>query len=252
MFTELITERVKAEESLQKLNEQLSISNKELEQFAFVASHDLQEPLRMISSFLQLLEMKYKNKIDDTANQYISFAVDASERMKAFISDLLKYSKLGGNDEVFADVDCRKVLESVLSTCSRIVEESGAAIHVSRLPVITGRATQIEQLFLNLLSNAIKYKGEKSPDISIGFEEMENEWQFFVKDNGIGIDNKYLEKIFVIFQRLHNKKDYSGTGIGLSICKKIVEQHGGKIWLTSVPGEGSTFYFTISKNNKTA
>jgi PAS domain S-box-containing protein len=250
MFTEVITERIRAEEAMTKLNEQLTTSNRELEQFAYVASHDLQEPLRMVSSFLQLLEKKYKDKIDSTASQYIHFAVDGSERMKILINDLLKFSRLGNNTEGQVMVDCNEVSKNVLNVYQQTIKNSNAVVRFSNMPVVRGQKTQIEQLFQNLIGNALKYRGSDPPVIDVGCREYANHYEFFVKDNGIGIDKKYFNKIFIIFQRLHGKNEFGGTGIGLAICKKIAELHGGKIWVESEPGKGSTFYFTLLKTNK--
>jgi PAS domain S-box-containing protein len=248
MFTEVISEKIEAQKNLKKLNEQLIESNRELEQFAYVASHDLQEPLRMVSSFLQLLEKKYKAQLDDPAKQYIHFAVDGSERMKVLINDLLKFSRVGTGTDERASINCAEIAEGLLQVYEQKIGETGATINVGKLPVILGNRTQIEQLFQNLIGNAIKYRGKEPPVISIGAEPTEDgKWKFHVKDNGIGIESKFFEKVFVIFQRLHGKNEYSGTGIGLAICKKIVERHGGKIWIESVPGKGSTFYFTLAK-----
>lgn len=246
MFTEVITEKMKAQESLRKLNAQLLESNKELEQFAYVASHDLQEPLRMVSSFLQLLEKKYKEHLDDAARQYIHFAVDGSERMKVLINDLLKFSRVGTATTESGEVNCNEIVENIVKIYAETIKETGAEIAVSPLPVVNGNKTQIEQLFQNLIGNAIKYRGKEAPRIFIGCKEgEEGKWKFHVKDNGIGIESKFFEKVFVIFQRLHGKNEYSGTGIGLAICKKIVERHGGKIWIESEIGKGATFYFTL-------
>lgn len=246
MFTELITDRIKAEEAMKELNEQLFLSNKELEQFAYVASHDLQEPIRMVSSFLQLLEKKYKDKIDEKASQYISFAVDGAERMKTLINDLLKFSRLGTQREKNVLVDCNDIVQNVLSVYQYTIRDIGAEISISELPVVMGLKSELEQLFQNLIGNALKYRKARAyPIINITCERMDNYWLFKVKDNGIGIDDRYFEKIFIIFQRLHGRNDYSGTGIGLAICKKIVERHGGEIGVKSKLGEGSEFYFTI-------
>lgn len=247
MFTEMITERIKVQEHLKKLNIQLTESNKELEQFAYVASHDLQEPLRMVSSFLQLLEKKYKSQLDETAHQYIHYAVDGSERMKVLINDLLKFSRVGTAAEEREPVYCNLVVSNVIKVYEAKIRETGASINVLTLPVIYGNKTQVEQLFQNLIGNALKYHGSESPSVTIGCDEEGADWKFYVKDNGIGIDQKFFEKIFVIFQRLHGKNEYSGTGIGLAICKKIVERHGGRIWIESKLGKGSVFYFTFPK-----
>ena len=249
-----VTERKKTELAIKELNEQLNIraeelasSNEELERFAYVASHDLQEPLRMVSSFLQLLQKKYAGQLDHTANQYIDFAVDGSERMKRLILDLLEYSRVGTNKDVFTDTDMGEVVETVLKNYDSKITEKDAVIKVSLMPVIKANKTQVTQLIQNLVGNALKYNTSFVPEIEIGCEEKENAWQFFIRDNGIGIDPKFFDKIFVIFQRLHNKTQFSGTGIGLAICKKIVDRHGGNIWLTSESGSGSCFYFTIKK-----
>jgi light-regulated signal transduction histidine kinase (bacteriophytochrome) len=247
MFTEVITEKIKAQEDLRKLNKRLTESNKELEQFAYVASHDLQEPLRMVSSFLQLLEKKYKTQLDDTAHQYIHFAVDGSERMKTLINDLLKFSRVGTTVEENSEVDCNLLLKGVIKVFEQKINENDAKIRVNELPVIKGNRTQLEQLFQNLIGNALKYRGKESPCIEIGANDEGSGWVFHVKDNGIGIEKKFYDKVFVIFQRLHGKNEYGGTGIGLAICKKIVERHGGKIWIESEPGNGTTFYFSFPK-----
>lgn len=247
MFTEVITEKIKAQEDLRKLNKRLTESNKELEQFAYVASHDLQEPLRMVSSFLQLLEKKYKAQLDDTAHQYIHFAVDGSERMKTLINDLLKFSRVGTTVEENSEVDCNLLLKNVIKVYEQKINDNEAKIRVQQLPVIKGNRTQLEQLFQNLIGNALKYRGKDAPCIEIGANEEGSGWVFHVKDNGIGIEKKFYDKVFVIFQRLHGKNEYGGTGIGLAICKKIVERHGGKIWIESEPGNGTTFYFSFPK-----
>ena len=243
-----VTDRKKAEENLRILNEQLVRSNSELEQFAYVASHDLQEPLRMVSSFLQLLEKKYKPKLDETAAQYIHFAVDGADRMKVLIKDLLAFSRVGSTKQELELVDIAKVVEDTKSVLRMAIEEKGAIIRSGPLPALNADSLMISQIFQNLVGNAIKYTGTEKPVVEIGYSETDNHWLFSVKDNGIGIAPKYFDKIFVVFQRLHTKSSYSGTGIGLAICKKIAEKHGGKIWVESSEGKGSTFYFTISKN----
>lgn len=249
-----ITRRKAAERSLREseekyriLAEELAASNKELEQFAYVASHDLQEPLRMVSSFLQLLQKKYNDQLDQTALQYITYAVDGADRMKQLIMDLLEYSRVGTNQDKRIKVDVTEVVNQVLDTFTGKIAESKAIINVQAMPVVKVNKTQITQLIQNLVGNALKYNTSAVPEVEIGCEEKADEWQFWVKDNGIGIDRKFYEKVFVIFQRLHNKNEFSGTGIGLAICKKIVERHGGNIWIDSTPGTGSTFFFTIKK-----
>ena len=226
---------------------ELKQSNEELERFAFIASHDLQEPLRMVASFLQLLKKRYHDELDETANQYINFAVDGADRMKKLISDLLEYSRVGVSNEDFTRVDLNLVMNDVTSLFQNSISSLGAKVEISPLPVVMGRRQQLLQLFQNLVSNALKYHGRETPQITIGCTGKGNFWEIFVKDNGIGIDPKFFEKIFIIFQRLHNKSEYSGTGIGLAICKRIVERHGGIIRVESEPGKGSTFFFTIHK-----
>lgn len=250
-----ITARKSYEESLKALNTELALSNskleasnKELEQFAYVASHDLQEPLRMISSFLGLIERKYAEILDEKGLQYIHFAIDGARRMKEIILDLLEFSRIGniaGTKKLSATSE---IINEVLLLNGKLIKEKGAIIHLGPLPDINCHVNAIIQLFQNLISNGLKYqeKGNR-PEIWIEGHEYESEWQFSVKDNGIGIDPEYQDKIFIIFQRLHQKEQYSGSGIGLALCKKIVEFHGGKIWVESALGAGSNFYFTLSK-----
>ncbi len=233
--------------NLKKRAEELAMSNEELERFAYVTSHDLQEPLRMVTSFLQLLKQRYNHQLDETADRYINFAVEGSQRMKNLILDLLEFSRISSVNQPFYLVDLNSVVKNTIQSFNTVLEESGAQINVCQLPEVPGNESQLSQLFQNLIGNALKYRSELTPAIAISFVEGEDDWQFCVSDNGIGIDEKYAEKIFIIFQRLHNKTEYSGTGIGLAICKKIVEMHGGKIWVSSLPGKGSGFYFTISK-----
>ncbi|MEO8403504.1 MAG: PAS domain S-box protein [Chitinophagaceae bacterium] len=248
LFTEVITERIKAKQHLEVLNKQLTESNRELEQFAYVASHDLQEPLRMVSSFLQLLEKKYNTDLDEKAKQYIHFAVDGSERMKTLINDLLKFSRAGTGHYDKKPVDCNDVIQNVIRVYTNNIQEEKATINVYfPMPVVTGSKTQLEQVFQNLIGNALKYHRSDPLIISIDCVEEETRWIFSVQDNGIGIDPKFFEKVFIIFQRLHAKNEYSGTGIGLAICKKIVERHGGQIWVESRPDKGSTFFFSLPK-----
>lgn len=232
---------------LKRRAEELANSNVELERFAYVASHDLQEPLRMVTSFLQLLKKRYDDKLDETAVQYINFAVDGAERMKTLIMDLLDYSRVGSNTEPNEDVDLNLLIEDVRDIFGKTIDEVKATITVSPLPIVKGTRTQLFQLFQNLISNAIKYQSKESPKIQIRYKEEQDHYLFEVQDNGIGIDPAFHEKIFVIFHRLHSRSEYGGTGIGLAICKKIVERHNGNIWVKSAVGEGSTFFFTLSK-----
>jgi len=234
-------------ESIRRQSKKLLESNEELERFAYVASHDLQEPLRMVASFLQLLQTKYDQQLDDTARRYINFATDGAERMKILINDLLEFSKISSLEVDHTVIDLNKVVMKTRMNLKSFIDESQAKIKISLLPQVCGNESQLLQLFQNLISNAIKYRDGLIPEIEITYSETPVQWQFGVQDNGIGIDAKFYDKIFIIFQRLHNKKHYTGTGIGLAICKKIVELHGGKIWVESSKGNGSKFYFTISK-----
>ena len=240
-----ITARVRAEDGLKQLAEELERSNKDLEQFAYVASHDLQEPLRMIAGYTQLIQQRYKDKLDEDANQFIYYTVDGVMRMQSLITDLLTYSRLNTSSEALKFVDCREVLNEVLATLKMTLEESGADIKLGPMPNIRADRTLLFQLFQNLIGNAIKFRSDKPPLINITATPQDKQWLFSVSDNGIGMEPQYLERIFVIFQRLHTQDKYAGTGIGLAICKKIVERHGGRIWAESQPGKGSTFYFII-------
>lgn len=251
-----ITYRKEHEDSLNKLNkklkkqtEELAFSNKELEQFAYIASHDLQEPLRMITSFLSQLEKKYHNQLDEKAKMYINYAVDGAKRMRQIILDILEFSRIGKNDDSKEEVDLNVVVDEIILFHSAMIEEKKAQIKVTKLPVIYGHKTHFKQIFQNLIGNALKYsKIDEYPIIQINVEESQDSWEFSVQDNGIGIDSDYYSKIFEIFQRLHVKENYTGTGIGLSIVKKILDNMGGKIWVISQEGEGSTFFFRIPKN----
>ncbi|MGZ7116605.1 MAG: PAS domain-containing sensor histidine kinase, partial [Methanobacterium sp.] len=240
-----ITERKKAENMLKLKLEELARSNAELEQFAYVSSHDLQEPLRMIGSYLQLLQRKYEGELDDKADKYINFAVDGANRMQNLINDLLAFSRVTTQAREFEPTDCELILNQVLSNLEISIKENKAIIFHDHLPEVMSDSTQLAQVFQNLINNAIKFRSEKAPKIYISAKQNDNQWLFAVKDNGIGIDSKHLERIFEVFKRLHKRREYPGTGIGLSICKKIIERHGGHIWVESELGKGSTFYFTI-------
>jgi chemotaxis family two-component system sensor kinase Cph1 len=240
-----ITERKQAEAALTRQAEELSRSNTELQQFAYVASHDLQEPLRMMASFAQLLAMRYKEHLDADANEFIDYIVDGAARMQRLINDLLSYSRIGRRARDFAPTDCGAVLRTVCANLRAAIEESGAVVIPDPLLTVMADETQLVQLFQNLLGNAIKFRGDKPVLIYVGAERRGNDWLFRLRDNGIGIEPQYVERIFLIFQRLHGRSQYPGTGIGLAIAKKIVERHAGRIWVESEPGKGSTFYFTL-------
>jgi len=238
-------ERTGAEEQLRQTSANLQRSNADLQQFAYVASHDLFEPLRMIASYLQLLSQRYASKLDDEAQEFIQFAVDGAKRMDALIRDLLAYSRVDFRGREFTPTRCEEVLEAATANLKVAIEESAATISHGPLPIVLADAVQITQVFQNLLSNAIKFRGREAPRIEVNAERQNSEWLFTVRDNGIGIDPKFFDRIFVIFQRLHTREQYPGTGIGLAICKKIIERHGGRISVKSAPGEGSCFSFTL-------
>ncbi len=242
-----ITEMKRAEEHIREKNLELERSNAELETFAFVASHDMKEPLRMVSNYTQLLAHKYENQLDAEAKEFIHYAVDGVHRMQALINDLLNYARIGKNKLPESAIDCNKLLQNVINSLDAEIKENKATVYVKPMPVIDGVYTQLQQLFQNLIGNAIKFRSDALPEVYIDVKEHAAEWQFTVRDNGIGIDEEYKEKIFVLFQRLHERSKYPGTGIGLSVCKKIVELHGGRIWIDSELGKGSAFHFTIPK-----
>jgi PAS domain S-box-containing protein len=238
-------ERQQAEALLKQQKEDLARSNTELQQFAYVASHDLQEPLRMVTSYLELLKRRYKGQLDDKADQFIDYAVDGAVRMQALINALLGYSRIGTNEQSWQSVDCELLFQEVLTNLKVTIDQNQAIITHDPLPSVIADRTQLAQLFQNLISNGIKFRQVAAPQIHIGVERSADKWLLSIRDNGIGIEQQYADRIFVIFQRLHSRGDYPGTGIGLAICKKIVERHGGKLWVKSALDQGATFYFTL-------
>jgi light-regulated signal transduction histidine kinase (bacteriophytochrome) len=242
-----LDERRRAEHRMAQYADDLVRSNAELEQFAYVASHDLQEPLRMVASFTQLLARRYRGKLDKDADEFIGFAVEGATRMQTLINDLLAYSRVGTRGKPLAPTDCGAVVKMALANLARTVEESGATVAYGSLPSVWADEVQLTQLFQNLIANAIKFKGIAPPEIHISAAKQDSQWLFAVRDNGIGIPPEQRERIFSVFQRLHHRAEYPGTGIGLAICKKIVERHGGRIWVESQPGHGATFYFSLGE-----
>lgn len=245
-----ITERKHAEQQLELQAAELSRSNHELEQFAYVASHDLQEPLRMVSSYCGLLARRYKGKIDQDADEFIQFAVDGATRMKDLIDDLLMYSRVGRREKPLVMVDTDKVMQSALANLEVVVNETEASIVSEALPRVMADPIQLTQVFQNLISNALKFRGNRRPVIRVSArhsneQQVPPQWIFSIQDNGIGFEPQFQERVFVIFQRLHTRAEYEGNGIGLAITKKIIERHGGTIWVESTPGTGTTFFFTL-------
>jgi signal transduction histidine kinase len=238
------------EDALARQAQELARSNADLEHFAYVASHDLQEPLRMVTSYLQLLERRYQGQLDDKARDFIGYAVDGATRMQKMIQALLDYSRLSSHGRQFAPVDSQRVLEGVLSDLGPALEESDTSLTFDPLPIVIGDETQLGMLFQNLIDNAIKFRNREAPRVHISAVRGEDEWTFSVCDNGIGIDPAHAGRIFLMFQRLHTRQEYPGTGIGLAACQRIVERHGGRIWVESQPGEGSTFYFTLPASDE--
>jgi PAS domain S-box-containing protein len=232
-------------EELARQADELARSNADLEQFAYVASHDLQEPLRMVAAYTQLLSERYTGKLDENADRFIGYAREGAVRMQVLIQDLLAFSRVGRKEDAFTNIDCNAVMDEVKLALASAMQESGAVITCGSLPTVCADRTQVAQLFQNLIGNAIKFRGGKVPAISVSAEKKDQEWQFSVTDNGIGIAPEFSENVFIIFQRLHARSEYPGNGIGLAICKKIVERYGGKIWVESESGAGSTFRFTM-------
>lgn len=230
---------------LERKSQALTRSNEELEHFAYIASHDLQEPLRKVASFTEMFGRKYRGQLDDKADQYLYYIVDGARRMQLLINDLLEYSRVDTRETDFQPVDCGEITAHVLSVLSNLITDSNATVNVSEMPVVQGNASQLTQIFQNLICNAIKFRGQDPPVVEISAQLIDGHYKISVTDNGIGFDEKYREHIFVIFKRLHQKDQYAGSGIGLSICKKIVERHGGTIAAESDGKNGARFWFTI-------
>jgi PAS domain S-box-containing protein len=241
-----VTARKLADERLHATAADLARSNAELEQFAYVASHDLQEPLRMVASYTQLLARRYKGKLDEDADEFIGFAVDGARRMQELINDLLTYSRVGTRPLQPEAVDTNQLVDQVVSDLTAAIADSHASVLRNELPIVQGDPTQLRQLFQNLIANGIKFhRPSTEPQVQVSAARQNGAWTFSVRDNGIGIEPQYQERIFALFQRLHTRADYPGTGIGLAICKKIVERHGGQIRVDSAPGHGTTFLFSL-------
>jgi signal transduction histidine kinase len=238
-------ERARAQEQLANKIEELARSNCDLEQFAYVASHDLQEPLRMVSAYTQLLSERYQGKLDSAADRYISYAVEGATRMQALLEDLLAFSRVGRNGAIPAPTDVESAINDVLKNLALALKEYSVTVTCSPLPTILADRFQVVQLFQNLIGNAIKFRAKRNPCITISAEQKSHEWLFSVFDNGIGIAEEHKDLVFKIFQRLHTRTEYPGNGVGLAICKKIVEQNGGRIWVESELGQGSNFRFTF-------
>ncbi len=245
-----VTERNAMEFELRQTLEKLKQSNAELEQFAYVASHDLQEPLRMVASYVQLLQRRYKGKLDSDADEFIDYAVDGANRMRGLIDDLLTYSRVSRLGKPFELTDLETTLNIVKKNLQALIAETNAVVTHDKLPIILSDSGQMTQLFQNLIGNGIKFHGKEPPRIQVSVKDQSTNYLFSVRDNGIGIDAQYFDRLFKIFQRLHTKQEYPGSGIGLVICKRIIERHGGKIWIESEVGKGSTVYFTLLKKKK--
>jgi PAS domain S-box-containing protein len=245
-----ITTRKKAEANLLQKVAELNRSNEELGQFAYIASHDLQEPLRMVASYTQLLSRRYKGKLDSDADEFIAFAVDGAARMQRLIQDLLAYSRVGTQGSNLLDISSEEALQQALLNLRGAIKESGALVTHDPLPTVLADEMQLTQLFQNLVGNAIKYQGPGVPKVHITARNSGKKWSFSVQDNGLGIEPQYFERIFGMFQRLHKREAFAGTGIGLAICKKIVEQHGDSISVESQPGQGSTFRFALARSER--
>jgi len=238
-------QRARAAAALESRAAELARSNRDLQQFAYVASHDLQEPLRMVTSYLQLLQKRYQGKLDEDADTFIEFAVDGASRMQKLIQGLLAYSRVGTQGKPLAPVDCEAAFEAAVVNLQAAIEEAGALVTHGPLPTVIADDVQLVQLFQNLIGNAMKFRGDEPPKIEVSCEKSGQEWVFSVRDNGIGIAAEDCDRVFNVFERLHTETPRAGTGIGLAICKRVAERHGGSIWVESMPGQGSTFKFTI-------
>lgn len=247
-----ITDLKEAEAALRQRSEELERSNKDLEQFAYIAAHDLREPLLAIAAYLKLLQRRCQVNLDADGEKYLSGAINSTLRMDGLIQSLLAYSRLGSEDKSFEYVACNQIIDTVIANLGSIIEETRATVTVEKLPVVLVNPSQMVQLFQNLISNAIKFAGDNPPQIHVGVRRCDAEWQCFVKDNGIGIEPPYFDRIFLLFQRIKNRANYPGAGIGLANCRRIVEHHGGRIWVESTPGKGSTFFFTLPDNRERA
>jgi len=244
----LAEEATRRESLVAERTSELARSNAELEQFAYAASHDLQEPLRMVASYVGLLGKRYRGRLDQDADDFIEFAVDGAKRMQELIEDLLAYSRVGTRAKAFKPTDCNRVVDEVIQNLRVLITEQAALVTRDELPRVNADHTQLVQLMQNLVGNAIKFRREEPPCVHVTAEKQGPQWLFSVEDNGIGIDPKYNDRVFAIFQRLHTRKEYPGTGIGLAICRRIVERHGGRIWFESKPGNGTIFRFTLSEH----
>lgn len=243
-----ITDAKQTEDAIQRYAQELERSNADLKQFAYIASHDLQEPLRMVTSYLQLLQRRYQGQLDDDADEFIGYAVEGADRMKTLINALLRYSRVSRHDLQIEPVDVEAVLREVITDLQMAIEDTGAEVTHDALPTVSADRAQLRQLLQNLIANGLKFHAEgTTPQIHIGVEETETDWTFWVSDNGIGIDPAYQDQLFIPFKRLHGHDTYAGTGIGLAMCKKIAERHGGRIWVASELGQGTTFHFTLPK-----
>lgn len=240
-----VTLRKLTEEALLQRTEELARSNQDLEQFAYVASHDLQEPLRAVAGCIQILQRRYQGQLDAQADELITHVVDGAHRMRQLIEDLLAFSRVGTRGARPEPVEADHALDLALQNLGAILEDTGAVISRQPLPRVAADCTQLAQVFQNLIGNALKFRRESPPSVAISAVRQDNLWTFAIRDNGIGIDPRHTERIFGIFQRLHTRRDYPGTGIGLALCRRIVERHGGRIWVESQPGLGSTFFFTL-------